>query len=139
MRMRTKTKSRICTSVVILAFGAALMGGSAFAATESVTAQSGNSDSMVTGVASLGDKGVVKKDKYFYTYAATLRGDSSDAAQEAKVTISGAKSDNLYLGVWNGVNYGQTYQVRSGTSSTNYITVKAQQREFSSQTKTVRK
>lgn len=126
--MKTKTKSRLCTGVVTFALGAALMGGSVFAATETKTAQSGNSDSMVTGTISLGDKGVPKKDKYLYSYCATLRGDSSDAAQGAKVTISGAVSKSLPLSKTK-----KTYAVQTGYSSTNWISVTATQSGFNSE------
>ncbi len=118
--MRTKTKSRICTGLVTFALAAALMGGSAMAATESAQVTVGDSDSAkITGTISLGDKGVVKKNQYHYTYAATLRG-TAWAAASGSVTIKGATSEYLPLS-----KNKNTYTVTSGTSKTNWISVSA--------------
>ncbi len=118
--MRTKTKSRICTGLVTFALAAALMGGSAMAATESAQVTVGDSDSAkITGTVSLGDKGAVEEDKYHYTYAATLRG-TAWAAASGYVKIEGATYKKLDLNKDN-----RTYTVKSGTSNENWISVSA--------------
>lgn len=110
------------------------MGGSAFAQTEFATVKSGNSDSMVTGTVSLGDKGAVQKDKYLYTYAATLSGNASDSAQGARVTVSGAVSKTMELNI-----FVKTYPSKSGYSNTNWISVKSEQSGYNSDETTIKK
>jgi len=118
--VRTKTKSRICTGLVTFALAAVLMGGSVMAATESAQVTVGDSDSAkITGTVSLGDKGAVKKNQYYYTYAATLRG-TAWAATSGYVSIDGAVDIKLSLDKGK-----RTYAVKGGTSKKNWISVSA--------------
>lgn len=132
--MKFKTKSRLCTGIVALALAITFIYSNAFAASETKTVQCGESNfAIITATISLGDKGVVEKNKYLYTYCATLRGTYCDAATNAKVVISGGVTDELNL------SKQHVYPVVSGTCGTGLITAKASMDGYSSKSITINK
>lgn len=118
--MKFKTKSRICTGIVAFVFAVIFMYNSCYAATVTKTVQCGDKDvAIITATISLGDKGVPTKNKYLYTYCATLREAYDGIATNAKVIISGGVSAKLDL------IKQKVYPVVSGKTDTGSITAKA--------------